>query len=214
MGEFEELRRELQRLRDRVEQLERENAQLRSENARLREALEEARRSGKRQAAPFSRGKKKDRPDPPSRKRGSEYGSQARRAAPSHIDEKVTVDCPLICPHCGGGVSLEGKSSQYQTDIPRIEPKTTEFEIHYGRCIRCHRLVQGRDARQISDATGPVGGVQIGPTTIAITAHLNKACGMSYRRISEVFAQVFGLQVSRSTLARSLLRLGGKAAPT
>ena len=214
MGEFEELRRELQRLRKRVEHLERENAQLRSENARLREALEEARRSGKRQAAPFSRGRKKERPDRPGRKAGSAYGSQARRAAPKHIDERVTVDCPLICPHCGGGVRLEGKSSQYQTDIPRIEPATTEFEIHYGRCMRCDRVVKGREARQISDATGAVGGVQIGPNTIAMTAHLNKTCGMSYERIAEVFAQMFGLQVNRSTLARSLLRLGRKASPT
>lgn len=214
VGEFEELRRELQKLRARVEHLERENGQLRSENARLRETLEEARRSGKRQAAPFSRGKSKDRPDKPGRKAGSAYGSQARRARPTHIDERVTVDCPLICPHCGGGVRLEGKSSQYQTDIPRIEPTTTEFEIHYGRCIRCHRLVQGRESRQTSDATGTVGEVQIGPNTIAMTAHLNKACGMSYGRMSEVFAQMFGLQVSRSTLARALLRLGRKASPT
>lgn len=206
-GEIQELRRELQRLRDRVEHLERENAQ-------LREVLEEARRSGKRQAAPFSRGKKKNRPDQPGRKAGRGYGSQARRAVPKHIDAKVTVDCPLICPHCGGGVRLEGQSSQYQTDIPRIEPTTTEFEIHYGRCIRCHRLVQGREARQTSDATGVVGGVQIGPNTIAMTAHLNKVCGMSYGRIAEVFAQMFGLQVSRSTLARALLRLGRQAIPT
>ena len=213
-GEFEELRRELQRLRERVEQLELENAQLRNENARLREVLEEARRSGKRQAAPFSRGKRKERPDKPGRKAGSRYGSQARRDVPKHIDEKVTVECPLICPHCGGGVRLEGKSSQYQTDIPRIEPTTTEFEIHYGRCIRCHRLVQGREARQTSDAVGAVGGVQIGPNTIAMTAHLNKACGMSYGRIAEVFAQMFGLRVNRSTLARSLLRLGRQATPT
>ncbi len=214
MGDNEELWRELRQLRARVEQLERENAGLRQENVKLREALEEARRSGKRQAAPFSRGKKKDRPAKPGRKAGSAYGPQARRAPPKQIDERVTVDCPLICPNCGGGVRLEGKSSQYQTDVPQIEPTTTEFEIHYGRCLRCDRLVQGRAASQISDATGPVGGVQIGPNTIAITAHLNKACGMSYGRISEVFAQVFGLTVSRSTLARSLLRLGDKAAPT
>jgi transposase len=213
-GGIEELWRELRQLRGRVEQLERENADLRRENSKLREALEEARRSGKRQAAPFSRGKRKDRPDKPGRKAGSAYGRQARRAPPKHVDEKVTVDCPLICPHCGGGVRLEGKSSQYQTDIPRIEPTTTEFEIHYGRCTRCHREVQGRAARQISDARGAVGGVQIGPNTIAMTAHLNKACGMSYERIAEVFAQMFGLWVSRSTLARSLLRLGRKAAPT
>ena len=213
-GEIQELRRELQRLRERVEQLERENAELRSENARLREALEKARRAGKRQAAPFSRGQKKAQPDKPGRKAGSAYGSQARRAVPSQIDDKITVDCPLICPHCGGGVRLEGKSSQYQTDIPRIEPATTEFEIHYGRCIRCHRVVQGREARQTSDARGAVGGVQIGPNTIAMTAHLNKTCGMSYERIAEVMAQMFGLRVSRSALARSLLRLGRKAAPT
>jgi len=74
--------------------------------------------------------------------------------------------------------------------------------------------VQGREARQISDARGAVGGVQIGPNTIAMTAHLNKACGMSYERIAEVLAQMFGLRVNRSTLARSLLRLGRKAAPT
>jgi len=214
VGEFEELRRELEQLRDRVEQLEGDNAELRRENARLRAALEEARRAGKRQAAPFSRGPRKDRPNKPGRKAGSGYGSQTGRAVPARVDEKVTVDCPLICPHCGGGVRLEGKSSQYQTDIPRIEPTTTEFEIHYGRCIRCHRLVQGREARQTSDATGAVGGVQIGPNTIAMTAHLNKACGMSYGRIAEVFAQMFGLRVSRSTLARALLRLGRKAAPT
>jgi transposase len=213
-GGIEELWRELRQLRARVEQLERENADLRRENAKLREGLEEARRSGKRQAAPFSRGKRKDRPDKPGRKAGSAYGSHARRARPKRIDEKVTVDCPLICRHCGGGVRLEGKSSQYQTDIPRIEPTTTEFEIHLGRCTRCHRLVKGRDSRQISDASGAVGGVQIGPNTIAMTAHLNKACGMSYERIAEVLGQMFGLRVSRSTLARSLLRLGRKAAPT
>ena len=206
-GELRELRRELQQLRERVAALERENAA-------LREALEEARRAGKRQAAPFSRGTRKDNPKKPGRKAGSAYGLQARREPPKRADTKITVDCPLICPHCGGGVRLEGKLSQYQTDIPRIEPTTTEFEIHYGRCTRCYRRVQGREARQISDATGAVGGVQIGPNAIAATAHLNKTCGMSYERIAEVFAQMFGLPVSRSALARALLRLGRKAAPT
>jgi len=74
--------------------------------------------------------------------------------------------------HRHGGVRLEGKSSQVQTDIRPITPTTTEFEIHYGHCTRCYRHVQARDLKQISVATGAVGGVQIGPNTIAITAHL------------------------------------------
>jgi transposase len=201
------LRRENSALRD-------ENAVLRSENMALRKALEESRRAGKRQAAPFSRGTRKQAPKTPGRKAGKAYGSQARREPPAKIDNKITVDCPLICPHCGGRVLLEGKTSQYQTDIPPIVPTTTEFEIHYGRCTRCQRRVQGRESSQTSDATGAVGGVQIGPSTIAIAAHLNKACGMSYARIAEVFDQIFGLRVNRSSLARALLRLGRKAAPT
>jgi hypothetical protein len=40
-------------------------------------ALEEALRGQKRQAAPFSRGKRKKKPKRPGRKRGAEYGKQA-----------------------------------------------------------------------------------------------------------------------------------------
>ena len=209
-----ELEAENAALRTENAALRTENAALRSENSALRKALEESRRAGKRQAAPFSRGKRSQTAKKPGRKPGSAYGSQAHRAPPKEIDQKITVDCPLICPYCGGGVRLEGKTSQYQTDIPPITPETTEFEIHYGRCVRCQRRVQGRETMQTSDATGAVGGVQIGPKTIAMTAHLNKACGLSYERIAEVLEQIFGLRVNRSTLARSLLRLGRKAAPT
>jgi len=214
VAEISAMRREIEALRTRVAELEAENAALRDENAALRKTLEETRRAGKRQAAPFSRGKRNETPKKPGRKPGSAYGTQARREPPKEIDNTIRVDCPLICPYCGGGVRLEGKTSQYQTDIPPIAPETTEFEIHYGRCVRCQRRVQGRETRQTSDATGEVGGVQIGPNTIAMTAHLNKACGMSYARITEVLEMIFGLRVNRSTLARSLLRLGRKAGPT
>lgn len=69
----------------------------------------------------------------------------------------------------------------------------TAFEIHYGFCTQCGRRVQARHPEQTSDATGAVGGVQIGPHAIALAAHLNKVCGVSYERIAEMFGQVFGL---------------------
>lgn len=219
------MRRELETLQRQVTELEAENATLRAENttlraenaalraenADLRKALDEQRRAGKRQAAPFSRGIRKANPKKPGRKPG---GTRTHRATPAKIDKTTVVPPLLICPHCEGAVRLGGIARQYQTDIPAITPVTTEFEIHYGYCTRCGRRVQGRAAEQISDATGAIGGVQIGPHTIALAAHLNKVCGVSYERIAEIFGQLFGLALERSTLTRALLRLGRKAAPT
>src|SRR5213076_3398680 len=66
-------RREKQWERER-ERLERERERLREENDRLRQQLEEAQRANKRQAAPFSRGTRKEHPKTPGRKPGAAYG--------------------------------------------------------------------------------------------------------------------------------------------
>lgn len=212
-GELAEVRRELKSIREENTRLRAENATLREENTALRAALDEARRAGKRQAGPFSRNNPKLNPNRPGRKGGSEYGAVSHRPAPERINRTVEVPCPLWCA-CGAQVKLEGVVRQYQTDIPPVEPSTIEFVIQYGRCTKCGLRVQGRDPGQTSDATGAVGGVQIGPRTIALAAQLNKACGLSYERIMELFAQVFRLRLCRSTLARAMLRLGGKAETT
>lgn len=216
-GEWEliaTLREELAELRKEVTQLRTRVAALETENAELRRLLDEERRKGKRQAAPFSKGSPKTNPTKPGRKGGSEYGRQWRRPIPERIDRTVVVQCPLQCPSCGGQVKLKNKATQYQTDIPAIQPTTTAFEVHYGECVQCGRRVQGRHSEQTSDAIGAVGAEQIGPNAIAVTAHLNKSCGVSYERVADIFKQVFGLDVNRSTLARALLRLGQKAEPT
>jgi transposase len=77
-----------------------ENERLRSENARLRGQLEAARRAGKRQAAPFSKGEAKKDPARPGRKRGEQYGTKAHRRVPGHVDEEIWVPLPDGCPCC------------------------------------------------------------------------------------------------------------------
>ena len=82
-------RSEDRELGERVERLERlnmENADLKSQLkerdariAKLESVLEESRRAGKRQAAPFSKDKPKRDPKKPGRKPGSKYGRQAVR---------------------------------------------------------------------------------------------------------------------------------------
>src|SRR6266576_1394945 len=65
--ENERLRKENEVLRRREKQWERERERLREENDRLRQQLEEAQRANKRQAAPFSRGTRKEHPKTPGR---------------------------------------------------------------------------------------------------------------------------------------------------
>ena len=89
MEKLRRTRRERDQARQQVEQLEDEKQRLheklerlREENERLRNELEAAMRAGKRQAAPFSRGKPKDNPKPPGRKSGKAHGAHHQRPVP------------------------------------------------------------------------------------------------------------------------------------
>jgi hypothetical protein len=74
--------------------------------AELERALEEARRGGKRQAAPFSKGQANREPKRPGRKRGDTHGRHGHRPAPTVAPDRV-LDAllPAGCPQCGGAVT-------------------------------------------------------------------------------------------------------------
>lgn len=201
------------------EELLQENSELRRQLAeqarqieRLEKLIEQLHRRGKRQASPFSKGAPKESPSRPGRKPGEKYGAQACRPRPEKVDERVEVGCPLFCDACHGEVRLVGKGSQFQIDLPEIEPRTTEFVLHYGECLSCGRRVVGRDRRQTSQAVGAAG-VQIGPRVVATATLLNKVGGLSYGKIASFLEQVTGLGVSRSTLCRAVQRAGVKVQP-
>ena len=125
-----------------------ENADLKSQLkerdariAKLESVLEESRRAGKRQAAPFSKDKPKRDPKKPGRKPGSKYGRQAVRAIPVP-DKTFEAPCPEQCP-CGGKVGAEGSIDLYQVDIPPIQPETWKFVVGHGHCQECGRRVRG-----------------------------------------------------------------------
>jgi len=202
---------EAQDLRDRLEALERENAALRAENARLRQALEEALRTAKRQAAPFSRNTPKPDPRPPGRKAGAQYGAPARRPIPAHVDETIRVPLPPTCP-CGGAAVFDETCSQFQEEIVR-RIWVRCFDVEVGHCATCGRHLHGRHPLQTSDALGAVQ-VHLGPEAIALAAQLPKGLGLSHADVATIFRQGYGLMVSRSGICRAVQRLGTKAAPT
>ena len=88
-------------------------ADLEGRVAALEALVEQLRRGGKRQAAPFSKGPPQAEPKKPGRKGGDEYGTKARRAVPPRIDEVHEAKLPCVCPGCGSG-RLEHTDTAHQ----------------------------------------------------------------------------------------------------
>jgi transposase len=197
-GECAQLRQELQALREQV--------------ARLSAALEEERRRGKRQAAPFSKGPPVAEPKPAGRKSGKRHGRHAHRSVPPRIDETYDAPLPQACPHCASRhVSETHVAAQYQTEIPRTVIYR-QFDVHVGTCDDCGRTVAGRHALQTSSARGAAAS-QLGPQVHALLAILNKELGLSHGKSVKLLRTLFPeLHLARATSVRSMLRTSARCA--
>jgi len=205
---------ENRRLQREVERLERENAQLEEKIATLETALEKTRRAGKRQAAPFSKGEPKKDPRRPGRRAGEDHGRHGHRPRPERVDEILEAPLPSSCPHCGGkDVEETGVAEQYQTELPPVRPRVTQFNVHIGRCGNCGRRVQGRHPRQTSDALGAAAS-QLGPRAVILAAELHKEMGVPLGKVRGLFGHSFGLPVTPGGLYHGIARLARVAEPT
>jgi hypothetical protein len=187
---------------------------LRAEVERLKKELEEARRTGKRQAAPFSKGLPKADPKRPGRKPG--HPPSHRAAPPSErVDRTIEVPSPAECPACrtplGGATFVV--HDQYQIDLPEPRPIVTRFLVPVARCPACRRRIQGRHPEQTSDALGAAA-VQYGPRLLGLAADLKHRLGVSYRKAASFILTLTGLVVTASALTRSGHRLRRHAQAT
>jgi len=187
------------------------NQRLQKEVERLRAEVEELKRAGKRQAAPFARRQWVEHPKRPGRKAGQ--GKFAHRELPRIQKIKETKVAKLQgCPECGGRLCEIHKHEQYVTDIPVVEVKTTRFVTYSGYCRACRKRVRSHHPEQTSQATGAAG-VMVGPRAKALAADLKHRLGVSYGKVSEVLNDSFGLQVSRSGWCQADQKLAHTAEP-
>jgi hypothetical protein len=218
----EALQRDNRRLRAENRRLRAENRELRAENERLArrvaalearvaeltQLLDEARRAGKRQAAPFSRGEPTEDPKPPGQRPGH---PGTYRMAPAHVDE--TMHVPLRhCPQCGGPVEERRQHEQFVTDLPPVRPQVRRYVTESGYCPRCRRRVRSHHPDQISLATGAAGS-QVGPHVVALAAALKHGFGVPYRKVAGVLLAHFGVRVTAGALVLAEHRLAARAEP-
>ena len=206
----------------RVAELEVDNERLSAQVARqgeqikrLQGRLEEARRAGKRQAAPFSKGIKKTDPARPGRKPGADYGPKARRQPPppQDVDEVIDVPAPSCCPGCGGDVVIDDVITQHQEEIVPASTRLRAYRVALGRCTGCKRRVRNRHPDQTSDATGAAG-VMLGPVAHAMAAWLHTGLGVPMGKVSQVLQRLCGLRVTPGGLHSGLHRSAADATST
>jgi transposase len=191
--------------------LQRRVTELTHQVEHLTRQLEELRRAGKRQAAPFGKGPPQSKPKRPGRKAGADYGAKAHRPPPQQIDEVLEAPLPDSCPQCGGTLEEIHVAQQYQVEIPR-RPIHRQFNVHVGRCRHCQRRVQGRHPLQTSNALGAAAS-QLGPDAQAAIVELNKQGGLSHGKVVGCLESLFGIDLSRGGSVHTVLRAGRRCQP-
>jgi transposase len=191
--------RQLAVLAAQVAALQAQVAALQQENVALRAQLTAAERAGKRQATPFARRERTATPKKPGRKRGQ--GRFARRPTPPQVQVEQAVPLPT-CPHCASDLTDRATHEQFQVEIPPVEPVVTRFRTESGYCPACAQRVRSTHPAQISAAAGAAG-VVLGPRVKAFAADLHHRLGLSYGKIADLLAEVFGLPVTRGGLCQA-----------
>jgi len=210
----ERLKEKLLRLKERFEKrIAALKQRFREEKAKLKALLDKARRSGKRQAAPFSKGPPKKKPRRPGRRSGKRHGRHGHRPVPDRVDEVLEAPLPERSSCCGAEVEEDGVAQQYQVDIPPVKPQVTQINVHVGHCTCCNKRVQGRHPRQTSDALGAAAS-QVGPRAKALAADMSKAMGVSFEKVSKFLERHFKIPFTRGGICQAMHRVAKAAGPT
>jgi transposase len=180
--------------------------------AELEKLLEDSRRSGKRPAAPFSKGDPSDEPAKPGRRSGSDHGRHGHRRVPvGPIDHELDAPLPACCPDCGGAIEHLRDDEQFHTELPDARPVITRFKVGVGRCRKCKRRVQGRHPEQTSDALGAAG-AQVGPHAKSLAVWLHYALGLSFAKTASLLAHL-GVPVTAGAICSASQSTGTALVP-
>jgi transposase len=177
--------RELRSRNERIRVLERENAEVK---AKLQLLHQRQFKANTKKSAVHE--KKADSLAEDCKKRGAPVGHPGwTRAKPSRIDRTVHVPAPAVCPHCLNTElwpSAE-KRRHLQEDIV-ITPQTvvTSYVHSQAFCRHCNRLV-------VKAGEGEIVGAPIGPVAKSVAIYLRYRIGISYRKTTELFRDLFGL---------------------
>jgi transposase len=184
--------------------------QMIAEIEKLRAENEELKRKNLRQAAPFSKNKRKKNPKPPGRRPGQGEFSN-RQAASAEEYSGPIEDAPVqetACPHCGGNLLGDNEEIVTNTEIPQApKPEVKAYRVHSRTCSRCKRKVRGRHPEVAPDQFGATAH-RLGAWAQAAAHILHYDYGVPQCKVPGVLRTLTGLSLTQSAITQSAPRLG------
>jgi hypothetical protein len=151
----------------------------------LHAEIERLTRDTKRQAAPFTKGKRVTQPKRPGRKPGTglfryrEVPLAAQLTEPP-VDVPVTLE---TCPDYGGFLTEDHVDFAYTTDLPPGPPPiVTQYRVSVCRCPLCGKQVRGQPPALTSDQYGATAH-RVGDRVMAAAHGLHDGVGLPVRKV-------------------------------
>ncbi len=156
-------------------------------------------------SVPPSQGKKPNREDQ-SKRQGPRQGSLGRkgggRPLVAHPDETV-IARPLCCAHCQAALRTDDQTLAARYDkieLPKVVPVVTRVERYAGHCQCCG----GTTLAPLPE--GLEVGTPFSLNIVALAMYLRFTHAISYRRLSRLLLDLFGLAISEGALDAAFQR--------
>jgi hypothetical protein len=180
---------------------------------KLQAEIEALKRSGKRQAAPFSKGARKKDAKKPGRKPGQGPFKTREAPAPETLSEPP-IDAPVAeseCPRCGGDFD-EGRVEEASiTDLPEVvRPRVRLFRIRVRRCRACGATVRGRHPDLAADQRGATAH-RLGPRLLAAAHWLHYGLGVPVRKLPALFEALAGVRLAQGAITLDAMKKAAAA---
>ena len=176
--------------------------------AELRARIDELTRPGKtpdNSSLPPSQGQKPNRPDKAQRQ-GPRTGSLGRRGGGRALTaepDAVVIAKPARCRHCQTAFAAADHAldARYdKVDLPQVRPVVTRVERYAGRCTCCGATTLAA----VPEGLEP--GTPFSVNIVALAMYLRFTHAVSYKRLSRLLLDLFGLAISEGALDAAFRR--------
>jgi len=174
----------------------------------LQARIDELTRPGKtpdNSSLPSSKGEKLNQPNKPQRQ-GPRSASLRRKGggrALTVVPNETLIARPARCQYCQSALALADQKldARYdKIDLPKVQPVVTRIERYAGRCQCCGRTTLAAVPDELEPGTPFSVGI------VALAMYLRFVHAVSYRRLSRMMLDLYGLCISEGALDAAFRR--------